>query len=436
MKIPGLHHTSLRTRFIMGMGVMLLPLVILTIGAVISLQSAIKALNDVVQESTDEIARVLRIQILVQRASVAVHDYLIMGHGDLGERGRFGQMNQRVDRAFEDAATGHFALSAERALVQSAEAEWQQARNIAEGILSIPNPVGNATAIRAIERLDAHIDRALDRLDQVHSLAKGEMAQQLGLAYAIRRRALIIIATVFAVGLGAAILVGMALARSILLPLRALEEAAARFGAGDLSHRVPLATRDELGQLGRTFNGMAEKLASSQAALEDLSIHDGLTGLYNYREFHRRLTEEAERSRRYGRPFSLLMLDIDHFKIVNDTCGHLAGDEALRNFAALIRREVRPVDQVSRYGGEEFTIILPETTGSGALAVAERMCDIIATHAITVTSGQTVNLTVSIGVSTYPEDAESEEKLIGAADRALYAAKEAGRNRVCRWGKT
>jgi diguanylate cyclase (GGDEF)-like protein len=214
-------------------------------------------------------------------------------------------------------------------------------------------------------------------------------------------------------------------------PRGALEKAADHFGAGDLTHRVSVTTRDELGELGKTFNTMGEHLAKSQAALEYISIRDGLTGLYNYREFHRRLTEEAERSWRYGRPFSLLMLDIDNFKLVNDTYGHLTGDETLRALAALIAQAVRPTDQVARYGGEEFVIVLPETPRSGALATAERIRHIIATHPIPVTLGQRVSLTVSIGVSTYPDDAESEEKLVGAADRALYAAKHAGRNQVC-----
>jgi diguanylate cyclase (GGDEF)-like protein len=194
---------------------------------------------------------------------------------------------------------------------------------------------------------------------------------------------------------------------------------------------VTVDGQDELRQLAGTFNAMAERLQKSQAALEELSAHDGLTGLYNYREFQRRLAEEVERHHRYERPFSLLMLDLDHFKKVNDTHGHQAGDEVLRAVADRIRAEVRPADHVARYGGEEFAVILSETLGSGALAVAERICAAIAARPIALAEGA-VPITVSIGVAAIPEDAESGEQIIAAADQSLYAAKNAGRNRAIR----
>jgi diguanylate cyclase (GGDEF)-like protein len=284
--------------------------------------------------------------------------------------------------------------------------------------------------VARLQHLDVHFERAMEHLDQIQLLGQRELAHNLGQARDARRQALFVILTVFAVGLAAAVAVGLGLARSILDPLRLLKEGADQFRAGDLSHRVPLTSRDEFGQLGGTFNTMAEKLQRDQADLADLSRRDGLTDLDNYREFRRQLTEETQRSSRYGRPFSLLMLDLDHFKQVNDTYGHLAGDEALRGLAALMRREVRPVDRIARYGGEEFAIILPETSTTGALATAERIREIVATRPIAVNGERQVALTVSIGVGTYPDDADTEEKLVGAADQALYTAKSGGRNRV------
>jgi diguanylate cyclase (GGDEF)-like protein/PAS domain S-box-containing protein len=180
----------------------------------------------------------------------------------------------------------------------------------------------------------------------------------------------------------------------------------------------------------RKYRDQVDKLKKSEARLKDLSIRDGLTGLLNHKEFHRRLRDELERSRHYGHPFSLLMLDLDHFKDINDTYGHLAGDEALCSVALLIQEEARVVDVVARYGGEEFAVILPETSAMGALDLAERIRRIVAGQKITCASGLAVSVTISIGVAVFPDDASSEEKLIAQADAALYTAKRTGRNRV------
>ncbi len=423
--------TSLRPRLLFGLSVMLLPLVVLGAIALTSLQRVINAIDDVAEEATEEQARVLQLQVLIQRALIVTNDTLIPEHGDPEDVSVFARTSQEVNDAFRKALDGPFALTEEKAAIRDAQNEWAHARALSESILARPRPLRSTNIEGEIGRLHAHIDRALAKLDQVQALTQQEIAGRLAYTATLRRRVRYGIATCFVVGLGAALLVGTALARSILSPLNTLKMGAGRFGAGDLSHRVSLRRQDELGQLASTFNAMADKIAESQAALRELSIHDGLTGLLNFREFHRQLTEEAERFHRYKHPFSLLMLDLDHFKTLNDTYGHLAGDECLRAAAALIRGSVRPVDIVARYGGEEFVIVLPETGAGGAVAVAERLRRLIAQRSISLPVGVTIALTVSIGTATFPEDGDSVPQLISAADKALYAAKSAGRNRVC-----
>jgi diguanylate cyclase (GGDEF)-like protein len=159
-----------------------------------------------------------------------------------------------------------------------------------------------------------------------------------------------------------------------------------------------------------------------------LSRLDGLTGLYNRREFDRVLRQEWERARRYHNQLSLLIIDIDHFKQVNDERGHAAGDLALQQVARIIRvARIRGSDAAFRVGGEEFGILLPETDKPGAMALAERVRQ--ATESMRFFSDGS-GVTISIGVATFPADGERIEDLHEAADAALYAAKRAGRNRV------
>ncbi len=433
MWLPRRVSLSLRARFLLGMGVMLLPLVVLAAMTLFSFQSVTNAIDDVVQEATEELAVVQRLQLLIQRAMIAAHDAVAQDPADPMARDRLLEANHSVQNVFQGINAGPFALPEEGALIRSAYGEWRQGRQLSEALFATPQSSPAHALLREMERAHAHHNRALEKLEQVHVLAQHEMNSQLAYAISVRRKMLIGAGSAFAVGLGITIVMGTALARSVLTPLRALETGAERFGAGDLSHRVQPVGPDEMGQLGRTFNAMADKLAQTQALLRELSTRDSLTGLINHREFQRQLADEEERSRRYGRPFSLLMLDVDHFKAVNDTYGHLAGDKALRALATLVRGEVRPTDLVARYGGEEFALVLPETSGPGALTLAERLRVRVASQTVAVTAEQSISLTVSIGIASYPDEANSVQKLLSAADQALYAAKSGGRNRVCRW---
>jgi diguanylate cyclase (GGDEF)-like protein len=163
-----------------------------------------------------------------------------------------------------------------------------------------------------------------------------------------------------------------------------------------------------------------------------LAITDENTGLYNYRHFQDRVAEAVRSAQLTGSPCSLLMLDLDHFKRVNDTYGHLTGDSVLQQMARVLREACRAEDEVFRYGGEEFAILLPDTLGEAAGRVAERIRERVANHPFSTRSGRRLDfaLTVSLGVATYPSDALSQMDLILAVDKALYGAKAAGRNRV------
>lgn len=175
-----------------------------------------------------------------------------------------------------------------------------------------------------------------------------------------------------------------------------------------------------------------ESTRADNHRLEALAQTDPLTQLVNRRALTIRLVTEMERVRRYNAPLAMLLVDLDHFKLVNDTYGHLAGDDVLFGVASLLQRAVRSVDLVARYGGEEFVIVLPETGMQGAVSFAERVRDKMAAHRFPVAGGQEIHLTASIGVATYPSaQVESAEDLFRAADAALYRAKGSGRNLVC-----
>lgn len=162
-----------------------------------------------------------------------------------------------------------------------------------------------------------------------------------------------------------------------------------------------------------------------------LSITDGLTGVWNRRYLQLTLTKEIERAQRFGRPLSVLMMDIDHFKVVNDEHGHPVGDEVLVELTRRTMSTIRgQIDALARYGGEEFVVVLPETPGDGAKVVADKILAVIRHGPFVEEDGKGVPITVSIGVASYPEDGSTADDLIRAADLAMYRAKEAGRDRV------
>lgn len=161
-----------------------------------------------------------------------------------------------------------------------------------------------------------------------------------------------------------------------------------------------------------------------------LATTDGLTELYNHRYFQEQMIQQVENCKRYNTSFSLILIDIDFFKKFNDTFGHQSGDAVLRQVSQKLKRNVRSTDIVCRYGGEEMSIILPNTDKKDAIVTAQKICQTIAEKPFKLANDKESNVTISLGVSTYPEDGESADSLIASADKRLYKAKNNGRNQA------
>jgi diguanylate cyclase (GGDEF)-like protein len=261
------------------------------------------------------------------------------------------------------------------------------------------------------------------RLSQAEWLAAADMPVGDAFHQAIRLRnlafavigALLVVITILAYWLAAL----------IARPLVRLTSAAAKVSAGDLTVGLPAAGGGEVGYLTEVFNTMVGSLRKNREELERMSTTDMLTGLGNRRHLMDVLTQEIERARRGAQPFSILMLDVDHFKQYNDTHGHQAGDDVLARVGAVLRNSIRPYDCAARYGGEEFLVVLSTASLEHAQESAERIRKKIRAEQFT---GGTV--TVSIGVAEYPSHGDAVNSVIGQADAALYEAKRGGRDRV------
>jgi diguanylate cyclase (GGDEF)-like protein len=211
---------------------------------------------------------------------------------------------------------------------------------------------------------------------------------------------------------------------------RAAGLASLRLGAEVV--RTPVDVEELIARMARCIHNrdQLDTLFARVTALERLSITDGLTQIHNRRYFQDRLREEFRRAQRYDDALSLILIDLDHFKRLNDTYGHPVGDIVLCDVAGALQRSVRETDLLARYGGEEFAILLPRTPLAGALTVAERVWREVSALQ-TGGSQQSLRVTASVGVSSFPHHAVTNpDQLVRTADQALYRSKSEGRNRI------
>lgn len=224
------------------------------------------------------------------------------------------------------------------------------------------------------------------------------------------------------------ILLGYVMVVGMLRPIEALTIGAVAISEGDLDVEIPISSDDEIGYLTRVFNDMTTSLRDIHLTLEKWSTTDELTGLHNRRHLTRAFSAELNRFERTGAPLALLLIDVDHFKAINDRFGHYHGDALLHSMGSFLSNRTRSLDIVARYGGDEFVVLLPGVDKEQAPQKAESLRKEF--EDARLSGKEYPSPTVSIGVALCPQDGHSQEDLLKRADEALYEAKRSGRNRV------
>ena len=418
---------SIRLRFLVALGAMLLPLVILAVTTCISIDRVVGAFTHVVDDPYTELRLVARTQVAVSKALMSPNDYLV--HGDKKEIQSFALRSNEADRQFDQLERNLDKSDHERELIRSARDEWATGKAQALELLSISRPVGNKRAAIAMERMDKQFEKILTKLDAANRIFVEEAESELHNARTVRDDVILKVWLVMLLGLTIAVAAGWLLLQSTVIPIQKLHHVVQQFGRGQLDQRVEIKSNDEVGKLASAFNDMANQVQSITETLTNESTHDPLTGALNRREFERQFQNMLQHAIRHNRPLTVAMIDLDHFKLINDSHGHQLGDEYLKVLCKVIESNLRPGDVFARYGGEEFVAVLPESDSMGARRVAERL-RLLAAGAGIKRSGQLVSTTISIGLSTFPADGATIAELMAASDRALYGAKAAGRDRV------
>ncbi|PNU19675.1 hypothetical protein C2E25_11260 [Geothermobacter hydrogeniphilus] len=411
---------SLKTRFVFGLGLMLLPLLVV-IGVSFSAMDHLSGILDrLAKESVAEIGPVSELQERLRQVEDAMRQERVHR-----ERATVASLTPLIDQAYDKIISSNpFSQREEKNAVLGSRHAWRQVVNL-----------WNQGAGGTVE-----IDKQLHLAEQLLGQARNIALNEINLLHTRQRNsrwaADILLGAVLLLGVGLSVLIGVVFSRAVLGPVRELEAGVRQFGDGELSARVAELSQDELGDLARTFNQMARKLEQNHQELASLSTVDFLTGLHNVREFYRLFHDETRRVDRYGHCFSLLLIDIDRFKEINDTFGHQLGDYVLQEVARKLGELIRASDHAARIGGDEFAVLLSETDMDDARDFGERIRGYFAGHAIAQVDhpDEEIRISVSIGLASYPETARNANELFAAADAALYRAKQGGRNLLCQAG--
>ncbi len=418
---------SLRFWVALGMIVALTPLTLSAIfGQLVLNRGVTDAFNDVAIRQRAELGPLQDLRILVWDTVVPVGEYV--NEGGSQRPLLYRELRTRIESAFADVRV-QFADDPEALQhLDNAFSSWEAADGIATELASDMLVPDDPEAERQLKLFHGHVATSSDRLGQAHSAIVAKIDADYEHAIAWSNQAGMIFGAAMVLSLiamvGGVAIVSLIMSRSV----GRLVDGAARFADGDRNHRIEISVPPELSRVAQEFNRMIARIEVSETALADLARVDELTQLYNRRAFDEALLRVHSNFMRGAGAGALLTLDIDHFKRINDTHGHAAGDAVLRAFAATVRRSIRVSDQLYRIGGEEFAIVLAQADIDTAMDLANRIRDNVAAEPIAYRD-TTISITVSIGVARFTEALGPGETL-EAADAALYRAKTGGRNQV------
>ncbi|MGZ9809654.1 diguanylate cyclase [Pseudoroseicyclus sp. H15] len=414
---------SLRTWLIIGMAVALLPLFVMAAFTYGTYHDRIaEPFRDVITAQHRVLVNLERIQGKLWQMSVAVNDFALTG--DEGYRADFLEAERDIVRhlpALRAAAEAHPGYLP---TLEGIEAEWGRLTEIAGGLR--PGTASSADPdLQGFETLIVDVAlRMEDVAEAIRSENEASHADALAAMEQLERFALAAAALTLIFTLAAIQIIDRALINST----DELVAGARRITKGDREHKIDVQVPPELAAVATAFNDMTLQIVRQEQALALSARTDSLTGLFNRREFDVVLAREIAAAEKAGARVALLMIDVDHFKRFNDRHGHLAGDEALRQIAGVLREAGGHPEHSFRYGGEEFAFILTGVNEAAALEAAEHIRAAVEAAGVTI-EGQRMAMSVSIGVSIFGGPTKPRD-MIERSDRALYEAKNAGRNQV------
>ena len=420
---------SLRVSLLISMSLAVLPLLLSAfLGYHLLNRTVIADYQDVAGRQRNQINPAQDLQLTMLQAEIPLEEYLATGRPE--DLRAYRSMLQEIDRGFVQLSA-QLRNDADLAnLLSRAHEDWRAVENTVTDILALRESEDAKHLNEAISRFDSLQASATARLGTLCQLIESDLERDYQDASLGYERSKWIAGIAGSISLLIMVAGATMFSRTILTSIDKLVEGAEKFAEGDREHTIQVRVPRELHRVAEEFNKMIKVIQKAEASLADQARRDKLTGLLNRRSFEEAVAEAFVRLQRLGERVVLIAADIDHFKKVNDSYGHAAGDQVLGVVAQVMLKSVRSMDKVFRTGGEEFLILLAGADAIAAMETAERIRTSVESRTIRVGEDE-LRVTVSLGCAELSSPQEGTvEELQKRADIALYRAKESGRNRV------